>query len=186
MGTSLLPSTRIPRAQAGAAGYRMDSFADLYDRHFGEIYRFVYWRVREQAAAEDVTAEVFMKAFKNLHKYEERGRPFSCWLYRIAINQVNDHFARRKECLDLAEVREAQRDEEDLVATVLRKEQARNVWSAVDRLPSGQRTAIYLRYAQDLPLSHIAMAMRRSEPAIKLLIHRAVCRLRLELQPLAA
>jgi RNA polymerase sigma-70 factor (ECF subfamily) len=164
----------------------MESFAELYELHFSEIYRFVYWRVRDQVAAEDVTADVFARALKNFDKYEDRGRPFSCWLYRIAVNQLNDYFGARQDWLDLGEVREVQSDKEDLVETVVRRDEARNVWDAVDRLPTGQRTAIYLRYAQDLPLSHIAAAMGRSEAAIKLLIHRAVSRLRLELQPLAA
>src|SRR5579872_7188196 len=65
-------------------------FGALYDRHFQQIYRFVYSRVREQTAAEDVTSEVFIKALKAMPRYQETGRPFAAWLYQIAVNAIAD------------------------------------------------------------------------------------------------
>src|SRR5207245_10980157 len=63
-------------------------FGALYDRHFQQIYRFIYSRVREQTAAEDVTSEVFMKALKAMPRYQDTGRPFAAWLYQIAVNAI--------------------------------------------------------------------------------------------------
>src|ERR1051326_9036682 len=63
-------------------------FGALYDRHFQQIYRFVYSRVREQTAAEDVTSEVFIKALKAMPRYQDTGRPFAAWLYQIAVNAI--------------------------------------------------------------------------------------------------
>ncbi|HYL07507.1 MAG TPA: sigma factor, partial [Candidatus Udaeobacter sp.] len=63
-------------------------FGALYDRFFQQIYRFVYSRVREQTAAEDVTSEVFMKALKAMPRYQDTGRPFAAWLYQIAVNAI--------------------------------------------------------------------------------------------------
>ena len=67
-------------------------FGALYDRHFQQIYRFVYSRVREQTAAEDVTSEVFMKALKAMPRYQDTGRPFAAWLYQIAVNAIADRY----------------------------------------------------------------------------------------------
>ena len=53
------------------------AFGELYDRHFLQIYRFVYSRVRDQTVAEDVTSEVFMKALKSIGRYQDTGKPFS-------------------------------------------------------------------------------------------------------------
>ncbi|MGH7876828.1 MAG: RNA polymerase sigma factor, partial [Candidatus Dormibacteraceae bacterium] len=68
------------------------AFAELYDRHFLRIYRFVYSRVRDQSLAEDVTSEVFMKALRGIGRYQDMGRPFVTWLYQIASNAVTDSF----------------------------------------------------------------------------------------------
>src|SRR5260370_14463262 len=67
-------------------------FGALYDRHFQQIYRFVYSRAREQTAAEDVTSEVFMKALKAMPRYQDTGRPFAAWLYHIAVNAITDRY----------------------------------------------------------------------------------------------
>src|ERR1700745_283407 len=67
-------------------------FGALYNRHFQQIYRFVYTRVREQTAAEDVTSEVFIKALKAMPRYQDTGRPFAAWLYQIAVNAIADRY----------------------------------------------------------------------------------------------
>ena len=80
----------IARARAGEAA----AFGALYDRYVEAVYRYVFYRVRETAEAEDVTSEVFMKALRAMPRYETR-QPFLAWLYRIARNAVIDR-ARRK------------------------------------------------------------------------------------------
>src|ERR1700680_6504 len=69
-----------------------DAFGLLYDRHVDGIYRFVRARLGNGAAAEDVTAEGSLNALRGIGRYRDRGRPFACWLYRIAANAVADHF----------------------------------------------------------------------------------------------
>src|SRR5260370_30817318 len=77
----------VERAKSDA-----DAFGLLYDRHVDGIYRFVRARLGNAAAAEDVTAEVFLKALRGISRYRDTGRPFSCWLYRLAATAVADHF----------------------------------------------------------------------------------------------
>ncbi len=60
-----------------------DAFGELYDHYFGQIYRFVYSRLHNQEAAEDVTSEVFFKALRAIGRYRPSGHPFSAWLYQI-------------------------------------------------------------------------------------------------------
>ena len=69
------------------------AFGLLYDRHVDAIYRYVYYRVRDDAEAEDLTSDVFMKALRAIPRYEPR-QAFLAWLYRIARNAVIDR-ARR-------------------------------------------------------------------------------------------
>src|SRR2546427_3211545 len=69
------------------------AFGQLYDRHVSAVYRYVYYRVRDDAEAEDLTSDVFMKALRAIPRYEPR-QAFLAWLYRIARNAVIDHVRR--------------------------------------------------------------------------------------------
>ena len=67
-------------------------FKPLYEQYYESIFRFVYQRTGDEHLTADLCATVFLKALQNLHRYEFRGLPFSAWLYRIALNQVTQHF----------------------------------------------------------------------------------------------
>ena len=69
-------------------------FTPIYNQYHEQIFRFVYQRMKNQDDAADVTSQVFLNALLNLNKYEFRGFPFSSWLYRIAINEVNQHYRK--------------------------------------------------------------------------------------------
>lgn len=72
-------------------------FGILYDNYFDEIFRFVFKRLGgKEAIAGDLTQQTFIKAMANLEKYEDRGFPFSSWLYRIAQNEVAMFFRSQK------------------------------------------------------------------------------------------
>ena len=69
-------------------------FEALYSKYYEQILNFVYQRLDSKDTAFDITQQVFLKAMQNLHKYEYRGLPFSAWLYRIAINELNMMFRK--------------------------------------------------------------------------------------------
>jgi RNA polymerase sigma-70 factor, ECF subfamily len=69
-------------------------FAELYEKNFHRVYAFVARRVRDRDEAEDVTAEVFQEALRNLGRFQWRGAPFAAWLLRIAANTLADRRQR--------------------------------------------------------------------------------------------
>jgi len=71
-------------------------FAPLYKKYHEQIFRYIYQRMDDEEMAFDVTSQVFMKAIKNLPKYEYRGVPFSSWLYRIAKSELYQAFRDKK------------------------------------------------------------------------------------------
>ncbi|WP_066756012.1 RNA polymerase sigma factor [Crocinitomix algicola] len=73
-----------------------NAFALIYEKYFERIYLFVYKRVQDEAKAGDICQEAMLKAMFNIHKYENRGAPFSSWLYRIASNEANLYFRKLK------------------------------------------------------------------------------------------
>src|SRR5918911_629419 len=100
-----LPSREDERRLIQRAKQDPNAFGELYDRYFHQIYRFVYSRVKEQAGAEDVTSEVFMKALRGMPRFVDTGRPFSAWLYQIAVNAIADRYRSRRVMEDVDEMR---------------------------------------------------------------------------------
>ena len=158
-----------------------NAFGELYDRHFQQIYRFVFSRVREQAAAEDVTSEVFMKALKSLPRYQHTGRPFSAWLYQIAVNAVADRYRADRPTRDIDEMHDLASPETAVEEVAAQRDEVRRIWAVVERLPGQQRTAMVLKFQEDMKIEDIAAAMGKSEGAVKLLLHRGVTRIRSEM-----
>jgi len=155
-----------------------EAFGELYDRYFQQMYRFCFSRLRDQAAAEDVTSEVFMKALRSIPRYQDTGRPFAAWLYQIAANAVADRYRAHRPTVDIDELFDVSSGGAGLDDLAIRGEEVRRIWKIVETLPAPQRTALVLKFQEDMKLADIAQVMGKSEGAIKLLIHRGVSRIR--------
>jgi RNA polymerase sigma-70 factor (ECF subfamily) len=157
-----------------------DSFGALYDRYVDEIHRYLTVRLDNAAAAEDVTAEVFLQALRHIGRYEDRGRPFSSWLYRIAHNAAADYYRRQHVHQELEQ---EMLDESPSVETLaLGKLVTKEIWREVAQLPRQQRIAITLRFREDLSDREAGARMGKSQDAVKQLIFRGMARLRGQLQ----
>ena len=152
-------------------------FGELYEEHFERIYAYVIRRVRDRAAAQDVTAEVFQQALANLGRYEWRGIPFAAWLYRIAANAITDHLKRT------ARHESAEPEPEDGPAAdeIVRIEQRAMLYRSVGRLPADQRRVIVMRFAEEKSIREIAGELGKSEGAIKQLQFRGIQNLRTQM-----
>jgi RNA polymerase sigma-70 factor (ECF subfamily) len=157
------------------------AFAELYDRYSARIFRFVRSRIHDDGLAEDITADVFMSALRGIKSYRDQGRPFSCWLYRIAANAVASHYRNHRSPLSLDDAIDLPSPCPDPVDEVVARDRLRAVWEAVDRLPPQQRAAMILKFSDDLTMDDIGAILGKSSAAAKLLIYRAVQRLRAEL-----
>jgi RNA polymerase sigma-70 factor (ECF subfamily) len=159
--------TLIEAAQADPA-----RFVDLYDRHFHRVYGYVIRRTGSRAEAEDITSDVFERALTNLPKFEWRGVPFVAWLYRIAANAIADRRKQverdsREQPPDVPDSRESEEIERRAMIVDL-----------VERLPDAQRQVIEMRFVEEKSIREIAVALDRSEGAVKQLQLRALENLR--------
>ncbi len=159
------------------------AFGQLYDRYAGQIYRFVRARVRDDGLAEDITSEVFLSALRHIKSYQDQGRPFSCWLYRIAVNAVASHYRNQRSPLSLDGHLDVVSPLLDPLDEVVGRERIRTVWEAVDRLPTQQRAAMILKFSEDMTMEDVGAVLGKTPAAAKLLIYRAMQRLRRELVP---
>jgi RNA polymerase sigma-70 factor (ECF subfamily) len=152
-------------------------FGDLYEAYFHRIYAFVFLRVRERAAAEDVTAEVFRNALAALAGFEWRGFSFGTWLYRIAANEIADHFTKRAREEGAAVAVEPSQDESRRI------EERATLYHLVDDLPPDQRRVVVMRFGEEKSIREVARDLGRTEGAVKQLQWRALQTLRARMGP---
>ena len=166
-----------------------DAFGTLYERHITAIYRYVYYRVGNMEDAEDLTARVFTRALKHIHNYNDRGLPFTAWLYRIAHNVVaNFHRDNKRHPsvpLDEMEIHPEIAQDNHADATDIRidsERERRRLIEAIHRLPEERQQLVVLKFVQQLQNVEIGQIMNRSEGAIKSLYHRTLAQLRQRLE----
>jgi len=152
-------------------------FAELYENNFERVYAFIARRVVDRENAQDLTADVFHNALKNLAGFEWRGVPFAAWLYRIAGNAIVDRGKRaaRHEAMKLREIPLQESLAESDLAEV---EHRARLFKLVEKLPADQRRVITMRFAQEKSIAEIASHVGRSEGAIKQLQFRGLQSLR--------
>lgn len=160
-----------------AAKHDVRAFGELYERYHNRVYRYVYHRVGMQTDAEDITAAVFMKALEALPAYQARRNGFAPWLFRIAHNAVVDHYRRHKIQRSYDDLDQEAADPDPL-AHVLGNERRDELHSLVQCLSPEQREVVLMRYAADLSFKEIAAVLKKNEPAIRMLLHRGLRRLK--------
>jgi RNA polymerase sigma-70 factor (ECF subfamily) len=177
--------TEDERQLVEAAQRDPSQFAALYERHVGRVYAFVFVRVHDRDVAEDLTADVFHKALKNLGGFEWRGAPFGAWLIRIAANAVADR--RRRPSREASSAPDARDALEALQAPEVPGalddfEDRARLYRCVDELPEPQRTVIVERFAHERSLREVAAKLGKSEGAIKQIQLRALRTLRTRME----
>lgn len=159
----------------------VDAYAELYSRYADPIYRYACARGLAATEAEDLVSTVFLRAFEALPRYRERGWPFSAFLYRIARNALVDEIRRQRPLASEDDAEQKQDGSEAVDDAVIRREQLATVQTALARLPEDYQEVIRLRLLLDLPTATAAAWMERKEGAIRVLLHRALKALRVEM-----
>ncbi|RJP45637.1 sigma-70 family RNA polymerase sigma factor [Candidatus Parcubacteria bacterium] len=157
---------------------RSSAFGLLYDHYQPKIYRFVLIKVGRREEAEDLTHQVFLQALQNIRTYEPLGFPFSSWLYRIARNQIIDHYRTRRVEVELEDAEEGLLVHSDASGSAERSLELERVRKAIAALKPEHQDIIVLRFVEDLPVKEVAMALEKSEGAVKVAQHRALKALR--------
>jgi RNA polymerase sigma-70 factor (ECF subfamily) len=170
----------IKQAQQGD----QHAFGDLYEIHAPVIYRYLFAHLDSSMDAEDLTGEVFLKAWQSLPKYIERGVPFLAFLFRIAHNILVDHY-RQTNRMDPKSPDEMDGyKEEDCVEpvdVVGSQMEHQHILNVLSKLSTDYRMVLTLRFINELSPEETALVMNRSSGAIRVLQHRALSALRHEI-----
>jgi len=157
-----------------------ESFGLIYDRYITRIFNYIYYRTGNTHDAEDLTSQVFSRALKHITNYQDRGVPFSAWLYRIAHNLVaNWHRDKsRKQEFALEDGIWSSKESDLPESVLLRVEQHEEILELIRDIPEDRQMLIILKFVDHMPNAEIGKIMGKTEGAIKSLYHRTLLSLR--------
>ncbi len=154
------------------------SFEQLVEIHQGGIFRMVYARIQSRTDAEDLVQDVFLKAYRSLGSLRNP-ELFKSWLYRIAVNKVND-FRRRQRFASLFSFgeKELEQDHPDTAPDSFENLAGKQFWERFNaflgKLPGLQQEVFRLRFLDHLNIHEIALTLNRSESAVKTHLYRGI------------
>ncbi len=177
----------VAQFQAG----RPDAFDDLMKRYKGQIYAYLLRSVKNYEDAEELTIEVFFKAYRALDTWKPQAR-FSTWLYKIAHNlSIDFHRAKSRRqtySLDDDEFSINEPTAADLWSNpeweIEEKDRHRVIREAIDQLSPKQKAVFMLNRYQGLQIKEITEVLGMAEGTVKIHLHRAVKKLQTLLLPL--
>jgi len=155
-----------------------DEFGFLYKKYFDRIFGFIYRQTDDEDVAADLTSQTFLNALKNVDKFTFRGVPVSAWFYKIASNEVNRYYRKKKSDKTFSL-------EEDKVRNLY--EQANDDWDDetinqllgfMAKLPAEMLEVLNLRFFEDKDFKEIAFILDITESGAKMRAYRALDSLR--------
>ncbi|HSE29897.1 MAG TPA: RNA polymerase sigma factor [Candidatus Saccharimonadales bacterium] len=166
------------------------AFGELFDHYYPKIFNYVFRRTADFESAQDITAETFIKSLDKIKTFEWRGIPFSAWLYRIASNEIANHFRdKHSKNSSLEALLEEQGfepiDETDIQAEleaaeeeVSRHVKFLQVQKQILKLPIKYQEVLSLRYFENKTIDEISQITNKKPGTVKSLLSRGIKKLR--------
>jgi RNA polymerase sigma-70 factor, ECF subfamily len=166
------------QVQITKAQQNIKDFEPLYNKYFGQIFRFIYQRVESKDEASDITSQVFLKALTNLKSYKYKAVPFSAWLYRIAINEISTQYSKNKKNrlvnIDTAQINELI-EETNLE---LSEEHIKKIIEAIKKISGDDLMLLEMRFFENLTFKEIGDILKITENNAKVKVYRMVDKLK--------
>lgn len=149
-------------------------FGFLYEKYFQQIFIFIFKKVQNESVSGDICSKTFMKAMMNIKKYEDRGFPFSSWLYRIASNEVNLYFRAQKKEITI-------QINENQVTSIAQEIELGNtdkdlhlILDKLQELPLEKSQLIELRFFENRSFKEIGSIFDITEASAKMRVYRVI------------
>ena len=161
----------------------LEEFSFLYDKYADKIYNFIFYKTFHKQTAQDLVSVTFMKALEKLDRYDPKKGNFSSWLYRIARNNVIDHYRSKKINLNIDDFWSLV-SKDNVEKEVGAKKELDEVKKHITKLGQEQREIVIMRIWDELSYKEISQVLGKSEAACKMIFSRAINSVRAELLPL--
>lgn len=156
----------------------ISAFGEVYEKYFSKINNFVYHRVNDDAARNEIVSNIFFKAMKNITRYRfvnAQKCSFSSWLFRIAVNETNQFFRNEKRNQQMRDMLREKKSNEGQKLVDLDYQSLRE---AIRQLDLYEQNLISLRFFEKMKHKEIAEILKQKEGTIKVQVHRTLEKLR--------
>lgn len=161
------------------------AFGRLYDENYSKIFGYILKRTANVEVAQDITSETFLKAMKNIWKFRWQNVSFSCWLYRIASNEIANYFRKKKyKVVSLENVAEPVSSHNPLGEVIEAQEKLKEhqdflvIQKKMTKLSPHYQEVITLRFFEKKQINEIAEILGKKEGTVKSLLHRGLEKLK--------
>jgi RNA polymerase sigma-70 factor (ECF subfamily) len=157
-----------------------EQFLVHYHDYKNKIYSYILYRINGNTElAEDITSDVFFKAYKAFAKYDEKSAAFSTWIYRIARNTLIDHFRKNKmHQTEYNDEIHGGENEEHFVDRLDVEIDMKKVHGALETLPDLQREIVVLKLLENFDTHEIAEQVGKTPENVRKILSRGLKTLR--------
>ncbi len=161
-----------------AIGRDASAFGRLYDMHIDRVYKHIYYRVGNATDAEDLTQQVFLKAWQSIGRYRRTASPFIAWLLTISHNLVIDFYRTRKDraYLDAEVLTSDPASGPERTAEASFDQQ--RLRRAILQLGNHEQQVVMMRFMEGFEFAEIASVLGKREANVRVILHRALAKLR--------
>lgn len=186
MASYHITNAQLAEEQTWIAAAQKDprAFGKIYEFYYKRIFLFIFKRVENDETAADVCSQVFLKAMTNIQKFSFQGVPFSAWLYRIALNEVNMHFRQNKgqptESVEMAQVAEMIEEADENYSD----ETIKQLMEVLKKLSPEDMQLVSLRFFEQLSFKEVADIVGITENNAKVRVYRILEKLKKQFKPM--
>ncbi|MCZ6521331.1 MAG: RNA polymerase sigma factor, partial [Bacteroidetes bacterium] len=166
-----------------------DKFEKIYNQHYQTIFNYCYRRTGDFDTSKDITSEIFLKAYLNIHKFKWKDIPILSWLYRIATNEINLFYRSQKYSPTFiseiysnysitVSLEDLVEEKSNAEAKLHKDKQFVQVQDAIKELPLKYQEVISLKYFEQLKIKEIGTILNKKEGTIKSLLSRGISKLK--------
>ncbi len=165
-------------------------FAILFDLHYKKIFGYIFRRLADYDSSRDIAAETFLKAFLKIHSFQWTGISIASWLYRIASNEVNQYYRKKKyspqslnelietHYVDFANHQTWEEEKQALEKELKEHRDFLQIQQELKKLDTKYQEVIALRYFENKSIREISEITGKNEGTIKSLLSRGIDQLR--------
>ncbi|NLE77671.1 MAG: sigma-70 family RNA polymerase sigma factor [Chloroflexi bacterium] len=175
--------TNHPFGSGGAspvAGSEEDAFAELYQEHIHAVFNYCLYQVGDAVVAEDLTADIFERAWRARRRYNPRRAKFSTWLFTIARRRAIDWQRRRGRRRTVGLDEQLPSPQSDPDTLTLEAEDQHRLHRLIQNLPYEAQELLAMKFGAGMTNREIAEVLEKSETAIGSALYRLVRKLRLQ------
>lgn len=166
-----------------------EAFSEIYEFYYPKIFGYILKRVVNVEVAKDITSETFFKCLKNIEKFKWRGISFSSWLFKIASNEIVNFYRKGKyrpiSFEKISEPLSSSNPSQEIIEAEEKLKMEKDfliLHEKIKKLPNIYQEVIVLKYFEKKKIKEIAEILGKKEGTIKSLLHRAIEKLRKEME----